>query len=123
MCKGNVVCFDCRVVFRRNTWRHVTHIKPETIGSTTSTRCPHCGKSCYFLGPSITVPRKRDKKSWEALRASTVKKRVSELTRRNRSVVHKKHDIEKQIAALESRRQNAGRKVLIKKLRSEYKQL
>jgi len=123
MCKGNVVCFDCRIALRSFTWRLVTYVKPESIGSTGSTRCPHCGELCYFLGPSIPVPKKSNRKAWEKLRTSIMKKRAEVSSRRRKSLVRRKHDLEKQILDLEMRGPSEGRKGLLKKLKSQYEEL
>ena len=119
MTKGNVVCFDCRIALRRATWRLVTFMKPETIGSTGKTLCPHCRQPCQFLGPSIPVPKKRDAKGWENLRQAILKKRLDVYSQSIKKAVRAKHDLEQQIQELEGKDANAGRKSLIKRLKSQ----
>ncbi len=121
MCKGTWVCFFCRVAVRRDTWRLVTHVHPELIGSTDSdkVRCPQCSKASVFLGPSITIPPKRDLRGWKRLKESVLQFQQELTVRSKKDSTVKKHALEQRIIDLESRGDDVGRLVLIKSLKKE----
>jgi hypothetical protein len=124
MCKGTWVCFLCRVAVRRDTWRLVPHVHPELVGSKGAgkVRFPQCGKASVFLGPSISIPPKRDVRGWSRLE-NDVRGLQSELiTQSKRISAERKHATERRIRDLEGRDGGTGREVLIKALKKELKE-
>src|SRR5690349_7331482 len=96
MCKGTWVCFKCRTAVRRDTWRHVTYLRPELIGDTMTgrVRCPHCRRACQFLGPSIAIPPKRELASWRRLQEEVAQFRRDLAAADQKTATRKKHDLE-----------------------------
>ena len=121
MCKGTWVCFKCRTAVRRDTWRHVTYLRPELIGDTMTgrVRCPHCRSACQFLGPSIAIPPKRELTSWRRLQAEVTQFRQDVAADRQKSATRKKHDLEQRIRDLKSRPASSGRARLVKEFEKE----
>ena len=124
MCHGSWVCFACRKVIRRPTWRHVTWLRPWLIGSTEVGRvpCPTCGELCQFLGPTIEVPPRRDLKGWERLRNRVERLGADGAEAQEKRRVRETHKIERTVADLQSRPANKQRAKLIKKLKSAHAQ-
>ena len=123
MCKGTWVCFLCRVAVRRDTWRLVTHVHPELVGDTMSGRvkCPECRSVCRFLGPSITIPPKRDARGWSQLENQINRFQRDHAEQSKKVKTQTRHAIERRIGALEKRGESTGRIVLIKELKKELK--
>ena len=121
MCKGTWVCFKCRTAVRRDTWRHVTYLRPELIGDTMTgrVRCPHCRSACQFLGPSIAIPPKRELASWRRLQEEVARFRQDLAAADQKSATRKKHDLEQRIRDLKSRPSSLGRVRLVKELEKE----
>lgn len=111
----------CRTAIRRDTWRHVTYLRPELIGDTMTgrVRCPHCRSACQFLGPSIAIPPKRDLASWRRLQEEVAQFRQDLVAADQKSAIRKKHDLERRIRDLKSRPASSERARLVKKLEKE----
>lgn len=107
MSNASWVCFDCRTTVRRPTFRQTVVL------------CPECRQRCFCLGRKIPVPRKSNMAAWlklrQAMRALTVEWQV----RSEKSAVARRHEIERQITALESKPAESSRTRQIKKLREE----
>src|SRR4029079_2005213 len=121
MCNGTLVCFDCRTVVRRPTWRLVTFLRPWLIGSTGvgNVRCPKCREACHFLGPTIEIPPKRDVAAWDRLRDQVANVHAAVAEDRFKESVRRRHDLEQRIRELETRPSNPGRDALIRELRAQ----
>ena len=121
MCNGTWVCFGCRTAVRRPTWRLVTLVRPWLIGGTGAgrVRCPVCGRSSQFLGPSIEIPPKRDVAGWQRLRGEVARLHAAAVDDRFAESVRRTHDLEQRLRDLESRPPSAGREELLKRLRTE----
>src|SRR2546423_6356815 len=115
MCNGTWVCFVCRVVIRRPTWRAITFVRPWLIGSVDVSRvpCSKCGELCQFLGPTIEVPPKRDAKAWKLLRQKVARVYTKTNEEKFSRDIRRTHEIEKRIRELQSRHKNAGRLKII----------
>ncbi|RLE32396.1 MAG: hypothetical protein DRJ61_09545, partial [Acidobacteria bacterium] len=71
------------------------------------------------IGYKIRVPPRRDPRAWLELLEALRSEHHSFLDRRQWEEVARRHQIEKEIAELESRPDNIGRTDLIRKLRRE----
>lgn len=56
---GNFVCFEHRLASHQP--------------SLAQPRCPLCRKPMFYLGPIHELPKKRDDKGWQRLKALTVR--------------------------------------------------
>ena len=118
-CFGNCVCFNCRVVARRPTWRRATYDKPESIGEkSTVTKCQHCGSLMYFLGPTIKVPSKKRVKEWTKLHDEVFAFRRYLIHDSGVRKVKAKHLLEKEIQKIRARASTRGRDKLVKELQN-----
>ncbi len=104
-------CFDCREAVRRPT--HYAEAVP----------CPQCGVDCVCLGTKIRIPARSDKKAWQELRVSLRDNRHAALERAERMRVLQRHSLEQQIAELEARPPNDGRKGTLQQLRKQLESL
>ncbi|MDR0481033.1 MAG: hypothetical protein LBG66_04000 [Gallionellaceae bacterium] len=100
------VCFACRNAVRRE-------------GTASDVRCPDCGQQCEHLGYKTPVPPKSKVKEWEELRLAYYASRQERFTAQEQARVRRRHEIEKEIAKLESLPANQGRVVAIKLLRKQ----
>src|SRR5687768_11775288 len=98
------VWFDCRAAFRHSP------DAPEV-------RCATCGEQCECIGYKTPVPRKSDQKEWVALRQRFYRARRENAQRQQEFLVRKTHELEREIARLESLPVNAGRSTAVKELR------
>ena len=118
-CFGNFVCFNCRVVARRPTWRRATYDKPESVGEKSIvTKCQHCGSLMYFLGPTIKVPSKKKVKEWTKLHEAVFAFRRCLIHDSSVRKVKSKHLLEKEIQKIRARAPNRERDKLIKELQN-----
>src|SRR5437868_4898168 len=97
------VCFACREAVRRP-------------GSSEDVRCPSCSSPCQNIGYKTPVPPKSKPKLWQALEASYVEARQSYAARSKLATVRRIHELEKEIARIQSLPANPGRRELIKSL-------
>ena len=103
-------CFACRLTVRR----------PATYGRETLTEsvaCPECGGECSNLGYRIRVPKRRDDRAWEELRAQFVGAKEERAKEAAEDSVRLRHRLEQRIAELESRPPDPQRGRLIRDLR------
>ena len=112
-CKGNWVCFSCRITTRRETWNRVTVRNPELIGSTGSVKCRECREPMKFLGPSIKVPAKKKVKAWKDLEKRIQEFRLRLAEAEAKDNIASKHRLEKRIFSLQRRSYNRERRRLI----------
>ena len=105
MGKAAWVCFDYRLAVRRDT---------QYRGDVP---CPECGNLCRYLGYKIPVPPKRDIATWNQLRDQLNNEQREHQEAQFVKSVRRRHQLEQEIAELESRPENAGRKVAIRELR------
>src|SRR5205823_9431739 len=105
MCNGSWVCFKCRIVSRRRSWRLVTYLRPWIIGHSGGEHivCSRCHRSLVFLGPTIQVPQKTDVKGWRALQRHVESVRAAALDKRVAELVRRRHGIEQRIRDIKSR--------------------
>ena len=103
-------CFECRTTVRRQP-------------SAESVRCASCGKDCEHLGTKVPIPRKTDKKGWEALleRFLRTKREVAQDIYERR--VELTHATEREIARLETLPHNEGRRVAVRELKKRLREL
>ncbi|WP_444902032.1 hypothetical protein ACJJIG_02740 [Microbulbifer sp. SSSA007] len=113
-CKGNWVCFDCRVSTRRHTWKGITYYCPDTIGMEGDVKCQHCGSVMKFIGPTIRVPAKRKIKEWQQLREEILAFRQDYFRERRALMVEAVHEAKKNIEKLKRRPFNKEREKLIR---------
>jgi hypothetical protein len=74
MCNATYVCFECRLTARRPSWRKVTLYCPWLIGQADEkVPCSRCHRPMRFLGPTLTVPPKRDDRGWRLLQARVLR--------------------------------------------------
>ncbi len=111
--------------------------------------CPECSTQMHFVSHKFRPPKTNDKKSWDVAIYLIPKGFCYQTIRDENGVaaeypttmtgakefvakytpdkilqtVRRKHEIEKQIADLESREQNRDRDILIRKLKSELEAL
>ncbi len=109
MGKAAWVCFDCREAVRRDT---------QYLGAVP---CSKCAKPCRYLGYKIPVPPKRDLSTWEALRNQLNAEKLQRQERVFETGVRRRHALEQEIAKLEARPENAGRKAAVRELRKQLK--
>ncbi len=119
VCRGNWICFECRIAARRDTWRGVTACTPETIGMTGNVKCRHCNQHAFFIGPSIKVPPKAKIKEWQKLFNQIFSFRQAYQENLHKQRVFAKHVLEKEILKLKSRPTNYQRNRLISKYEKE----
>jgi hypothetical protein len=121
MCNGSWVCFDCRPAVRRRTWRAITHVRPDLIGSTDleDVRCPTCHQPCRFLGPTMELPRKRDAAAWPRLRKHVDRTRIAAVEDEQVRSARHRHTLEKRIRSLKSRPASPSRDATTRDLRAE----
>src|SRR5262245_5090471 len=105
MRKRNWVCFDCRTVVRREPY------------SGQSVACATCHKPRVNLGYKIPIPAKTRVKEWATLQEEYFASARAAERKRNASAVRRRHDLEQEIARLESRPTNTGRTKAIQTLR------
>lgn len=99
------VCFDCREAVRR------------LMQYDKDVPCPRCGRTCRGIGHRIPVPPKRDARAWAALRASQTAERLNRVELEQRDSVRRRHDLERQLAELESRPPDPHRRLAIRRLK------
>ncbi len=97
------VCFACREAVR-------------CPGSSDDVRCPSCASPCQNIGYKTPGPPKSKLKLWQALEASYAEARQSYAARSKLATVRRIHDLEKEIARIQSLPENPGRGELIKSL-------
>jgi hypothetical protein len=105
-------CFACRLTVRR----------PATYGRETLTEsvaCPECGRECFNLGYKIRVPKRRDDRAWEELRAQIFDAEEEQAEEAAADSVRLQHTLEQRIAELESRPSDPQRERLIRDLRRQ----
>lgn len=104
-------CFDCRQAVRRPT-----HHRADVP-------CSRCGKPSSWIGYKIRVPVRDDKKAWGELWKWLNKQQVSAADRLLKERVRRRHELEQEIARLESRPPSDGRRSAIRLLRTKLKAL
>jgi hypothetical protein len=100
------VCFACREAVRR-------------YGSAVDVRCPKCAKQCENIGYKIPVPPKSKPALWRELAVSYANARRRYFYRSAAANVRRIHDLEHEVARMESMEPNHGRLSLIKRLRAD----
>lgn len=99
------VCFECRAAVRRNT---------AFVGEVP---CPACGKPCSYLGYRIPVPPKSKVREWAALHQQLARERSDRNQAAEEKAVRNRHDLEQEIARLESMPTNEGRAKAVRLLK------
>jgi hypothetical protein len=107
MSNASWVCFDCRTTVRRPTFRRTVVL------------CPECRQRCFCLGRKIPVPPKANIAAWNKLRQAMQTLTADWQVRSEKSAVARRHEIERQLVALESKPAEPSRARQIKKLREE----
>ncbi len=99
------VCFECRNAVRRNT------------AFSGPVPCPTCNRECSYLGYKIPVPPKQKAKEWISLQAQLSSERIARDAHHYELAVRRRHELEQEIARLESMPSNPGRARAISLLR------
>ncbi len=104
------LCFDCRAAMRRPV------LDPGPVA------CSRCGKDAIPCGTRTPVPPKQDLDAWRDLRQRIMQMRreIVELDEVRRA--RRRHRVERQILALESRPVSDSRQKAIRRLRDELGQ-
>lgn len=103
-------CFDCLKTFRREP-------------SAGFVRCASCGQGCSHLGTKTPIPRRTDRKAWDALieRFLRIDREVSREMYESR--VAQAHRVEREIARIDAMPENAGRRVTLRELKKRLARL
>lgn len=103
MANATFICWHCHTAYRS-----------EILAKDTVRRCAECGREIEWVSTKVEIPRKTDKKAWEALRDDLLSRRdkhiKAERSIRRRTINHYKE----QIAKLESLPENEGRRKAIR---------
>jgi len=104
------VCFSCRTASRR-------------APVAKDVRCRRCASPCECLGYKIPVPPKARAREWAVLAETFYDSRRRHFFSQQALRTRRIHDIEQEIARLESLASNEGRAAAIKRLRKQLEQL
>jgi hypothetical protein len=111
MSNATWACFDCRVAMRRSNY--TGKVVP----------CIRCGQPSLCLGVKIRIPRKEAVREWARLRKDFHEGRLYWQKIGKRVDVAQRHTLEKELAKLKSRPDNADRSKLMRLLKQRIEDL
>jgi len=85
--------------------------------------CAMCGRPCTDLGHRIPVPPKRDSKAWAELQHQLEAQAIAQASAMYERNVRRRHELERQLAALQALPTSEGRQRSIRDLRRQIESL
>ena len=86
-------------------------------------KCSRCGQHSRYVGYKTRIPERQAKNEWELLRKTLEDKAIHRMEQAGKSKVRLRHELEKDLAKLQSRPENPGRNKAMRLLEREIKAL